>query len=125
MTTYLTVEQATTIHNDQLRRYGGRAGLRDAGLLESALFRPQTGHYADLIQEADALWESLSENHPFIDGNKRVSFAATDVFLQMNGLCIASNPGDTYEFIMGLHREGRFRLDNLEEWLRAHTKPCA
>ena len=66
MTDYLTVVEVLAIHDDQIERYGGASGLRDRGLLEAAIFRPQTGYYADLIEEAAALWESLSQNHPFI-----------------------------------------------------------
>lgn len=61
--------RGSAIHEDQIARYGGSAGMRDRGLLEAALYRPQTGYYADLIEEAAALWESLAQNHPFIDGN--------------------------------------------------------
>jgi death-on-curing protein len=60
-----------------IERFGGSHGLRDQGALESALARPQTGYYLDLIEEAAALWESLSQNHPFIDGNKRIAITAT------------------------------------------------
>ena len=74
MTDYLTVVEVLAIHDDLITRYGGSHGVRDMGLLEAALFRPQTGYYADLIEEAAALWESLGQNHPFIDGNKRVAF---------------------------------------------------
>ena len=80
MTDYLTFAEVLAIHDDQIERYGGSPGVRDPGLLEAALFRPQTGYYADLIEEAAALWESLAQNHPFIDGNKRVAFAATYTF---------------------------------------------
>jgi death-on-curing protein len=69
MTDYLTVIEVLAIHEDQIERYGGKHGVRDRGLLEAALFRPQTGYYADILEEAAALWESLSQNHPFIDGN--------------------------------------------------------
>ena len=82
---YIRVEDVLAIHSDIVDRFGGSRGIRDAGLLESALFRPQTGHYASLIDEASALWESLSQNHPFVDGNKRTAFAATFVFLLING----------------------------------------
>jgi death-on-curing protein len=75
MTDYLTVAEVLAMHADQIERYGGSHGVRDPGLLESALNRPQTGYYADLIEEAAALWESLAQNHPFIDGNKRTAFA--------------------------------------------------
>jgi hypothetical protein len=66
MTDYVTVEEALAIHADQIEHYGGSAGVRDLGLLEAALFRPQTGYYPGLIEEAAALWESLSQNHPFV-----------------------------------------------------------
>ena len=67
MTDYVTTVEALAIHADQIERYGGLAGVRDQGLLEAALFRPQTGYYPNLIEEAAALWESLSQNHPFGD----------------------------------------------------------
>lgn len=71
--------------------YGGASGLRDAGALESALHRPQTGYYDTLIHEAAALIESLVQNRPFVDGNKRVAFAVTDVFLRINGYQITAD----------------------------------
>lgn len=77
MTDYLTLIEVLSIHADQIERHGGTKGMRDPGLLEAALFRPQTGYYPDLIEEAAALWESLAQNHPFTDGNKRTGFAAT------------------------------------------------
>ena len=85
MTDYITVVEVLAIHDDQIARYGGSSGVRDIGLLESALFRPQSGYYGDLIAEAAALWESLAQNHPFIDGNKRTPFAVTFTFLVING----------------------------------------
>ena len=80
MSDFLTVVEVLAIHADQIERYGGSQGVRDQGLLEAALFRPQTGYYAHLIEEAAALWESLAQNHPFIDGNKRTAFAVTYTF---------------------------------------------
>jgi len=67
---YLSIIDVVAIHDLQIERFGGADGLRDPGALESALFRPQSGYYKDIIQEAAALWESLSQNHPFVDGNK-------------------------------------------------------
>jgi death-on-curing protein len=110
------------IHDDQIERFGGAKGVRDFGLIESALFRPQTGYYGDLIQEAAALWESLSQNHPFVDGNKRVAFAATDVFLRANGTFIVVDPLEAYDFMIGLYRTNRFQFDELEAWLRKNTR---
>ena len=74
MRDYLTLGDVLAIHADQITTYGGAAGIRDPGQLDAALFRPQTGYYADIIAEAAALWESLSQNHPFVDGNKRTAF---------------------------------------------------
>src|SRR5579863_461025 len=108
MTDYLTVAEVLAIHEDQVELYGGSQGVRDLGLLEAALFRPQTGYYADLIEEAAALWESLSQNHPFIDGNKRTAFAVTYTFLAINGLRITAEATVAYRFIIGLHENGIF-----------------
>lgn len=121
MTDYLTLADVLAIHADLIQRYGGSPGLRDAGLLEAALFRPQTGYYADLIEEAAALWESLAQNHAFVDGNKRIAFAATYTFLSINGVELRASADDTYSFINGLHESGSFRFEALTEWLRANT----
>jgi death-on-curing protein len=72
--------------DDQIKRHGGATGVRDFGLLEAALFRPQTGYYGDLVAEASALWASLSLNHAFVDGNKRTAFAVTYTFLVVGRL---------------------------------------
>ncbi len=71
MTVYPTIDEVLIVHDLVIATFGGSSGLRDRGALEAALARPQTGYYQDLIQEAAALWESLSQNHPFVDGNKR------------------------------------------------------
>ena len=121
MNDYLTPAEVLAIHADQIERYGGSHGVRDLGLLEAALYRPQTGYYADLFEEAAALWESLAQNHPFIDGNKRAAFAATYTFLAINGLRIAADARQAYTFIIGLHEANRFNFDQLVPWLRRHA----
>nr|WP_220790784.1 MULTISPECIES: type II toxin-antitoxin system death-on-curing family toxin [Gluconacetobacter] len=113
------------IHDDQIGRYGGATGIRDQGLLEAALFRPQTGYYADLIEEAAALWESLSQNHPFIDGNKRTAFAVTWTFLAINGARLTAGAGETEDFILGLYAGGTFDFEHLKPWLRNHVTTSA
>lgn len=125
MTDYLTAIEALAIHADQIGRYGGAPGIRDLGMLEAALFRPQTGYYADLIEEAAALWESMAQNHPFIDGNKRTAFAVTWTFLAINGLHIVADAAETHDFIIGLHEAGCFQFDRLAPWLHANTAPTA
>ncbi len=122
MTDYLTVIEVLAVHADQIERYGGSSGLRDPGQLEAALFRPQTGYYADLIEEAAALWESLSQNHPFVDGNKRVAFAATYTFLAINGWQISSDPDATYRFMLDLYERQTFNFEALVAWLRLNTQ---
>ena len=120
MTDYLTFTEVLAIHADQIARYGGADGIRDPGLLEAALFRPQTGYYSDLIEEAAALWESLALNHPFIDGNKRVAFAVTYTFLAINGMRITADPDEAYSFFMGGLEGGTFRFEAIAAWLRAN-----
>ena len=121
MTDYLTVIEVLAIHDDQIERYGGSAGVRDLGLLEAALYRPQTGHYADLIEETVALWESLAQNHPFIDGNKRVAFAVAYTFLVINGGRLVADADEIAAFIFGLYETGSFDFEHLTRWLREHA----
>lgn len=125
MTIYVALEDAIAIHADQITTYGGSPGLRDEGLLLSALLRPQSGYYGDLIEEAAALWESLAMNHAFIDGNKRVAFACTVVFLAVNGAGIEATQEQAIEFIYSNLEGGTFRKPVIEEWLRAHVVPYA
>ena len=121
MNEYLTLVEVLAIHEDQIRRYGGSEGIRDRGLLEAALYRPKTGYYNDLIEEAAALWESLAQNHPFIDGNKRTAFAVTFTFLLINGTQLLPGSDETYRFIAELYASQDFKFDNLVVWLRANT----
>lgn len=123
MTDYLTMAEVLAIHHDQIERYGGSHGLRDQGLLEAALYRPQTGYYADLIEEAAALWESLAQNHAFIDGNKRVAFASTYTFLVINGVRLTADAEQTYSFVIGLYEANKFSFADLVPWLRSHVAP--
>lgn len=120
---YLTAADAVAMHAVLLKRYGGAGGMRDAGALESALFRPQSGYYEDIIAEAAALLESLAINHPFVDGNKRVAFAAVDVFLRINGYRIHRAPLDIYTDIIGMLEAGNFDFGRLEPWLRGIVRP--
>lgn len=119
---YLTVADVLGLHNLLIRRYGGSAGLRDLGALEAALFRPQTGYYKDIVAEAAALMESLAINHPFIDGNKRIAFAATDVFFRINGWQLKRSPSQIYSEMIGMLESGTFDIDHLDPWLRSFAK---
>ena len=118
---YLTIEEALHVHRLQIASKGGASGVRDPGQLSAAVFRPQSGYYPDLIAEAAALWESLSQNHPFVDGNKRTAFTSAGLFLGINGLRIEATADQATEFILGMYERGDFAFDKLDTWLRANT----
>jgi death-on-curing protein len=122
MTDYLTMAEVLAIQADQIERYGGSLGVRDQGLLEAALYRPQTGYYADLIEEAAALWESLAQNHCFVDGNKRTAFAAMYTFLAINGVYVTADAEEIYVFIAGLYQANLFHFEELVPWLRKYAE---
>jgi death-on-curing protein len=118
MTDHLTLSEVLAMHADQIKRYGGSHGIRDRGLLEAAVNRPQTGYYSDVIEEAAALWESVSQNHSFFDGNKRTAFAAAYTFLAINGISITADPSSTGIFLCDLYDSNLFAFDRLVAWLR-------
>jgi death-on-curing protein len=102
-------------------RFGGSHGIRDVRGLESALARPQTGYYRDLVEESAALWESLSQNHPFIDGNKRVAVTVTAAFLKVNGYRLEFDDLTAFAFLISLYETGRMRFNELDAWLRENV----
>ena len=122
MMKYLTVNEVIVIHKYLIDEFGGSSGIRDLAALESALARPQTGHYKNIDEESAALMESLAINHPFIDGNKRVSFFVTDVFLRLNGHFIDCDSQSAHNYFMELFESSNFRFKNLLPWLRKHIK---
>lgn len=110
------------MHRVLINRFGGSHGLRDLHGLESAVARPRQGYYADIVSEAAALMESLAVNHPFVDGNKRIAFAAADVFFRLNGWRIECPAEEIYREMMKMFEDGEFDLAHLEPWLRSITK---
>lgn len=125
MTEYVTTADALFFHKQLIEHYGGAPAIRDAGALESALHRPQTGYYDSIIHEAAAVLESLVQNHPFIDGNKRVAFAVVDVLLRINGHSITATSGQIHAFIMKLFERGTFDMEHLVPWLQGCIEPAA
>lgn len=117
---FLTLVELLVIHDRMLEEFGGSPGIRDAGALESALFRPQTGYYSDVVEEAAALMESLIQNHPFVDGNKRVAFGAADVFLRLNGVVLQVEDAEAHDFIIGSMERGELDRERIDTWLREH-----
>ena len=86
--------------------------------------RPQSGYYDNLIQEAAALWESFLQNHPFVDGNKRVAVTVTAAFLRVNGYRLEFDDLEAFSFLVGLYETGTLRFKELEVWLRQHAVTC-
>lgn len=117
MTEYVTTADALFFHQQLIERYGGAAGVRDLGALESALHRPKTGYYDTVIHQAAALLESLVHNHPFVDGNKRTAFAVADVFLRINGYRITADSAAVYRRFIKLMDQGNFDMEHLVPWL--------
>ena len=123
MADYLTVAEVYRMQHRLIERFGGMHGVRDKGAVEAAVFRPQTGYYNSLEEEAAALMESLGNNHGFLDGNKRIAFTAADVFLRRNGFCIQVEAAAGYAFINGSMERHEFRFPRILEWIRQHIKP--
>lgn len=124
-TLFLSLDEVIEIHQVLIARFGGPQGMRDPGLLESALYRPQSGYYEDLPSMAAALFESLINNHPFVDDNKRVAFFATDVFLRMNGWCFAVEAQPAYRTLMQMFETHTCDLQHLKPWIENNIRPLA
>lgn len=125
---FLPEELVLIIHSDLLQRYGGRAGLRDLALLQSALARPKVSvgrkfAHKSMFDKAAAYGFHLYRDHPFIDGNKRVAFVLMDVFLQRNGWKIIANEEDAYSLMIELS-SGKVSKLQLSSWLKNHSARC-
>jgi death on curing protein len=117
---WITFEQAVAIHSRQLRRFGGAAGLRDEGMLRSALERPinkWSYEQAGLPELAAAYAYGLAKNHAFVDGNKRIAFMAMMVFLRKNGISFSPDPAQSTSIILAL-AAGEVSEESLTRWIR-------
>lgn len=122
ITLYPTLAETLELHTRLIERFGGKDGVRDLGLLESALKRPQTGYYSTLSLEAAALLQSLTQNHSFIDGNKRVAFATTAIFLRMNGYRLKVDADNGEEFMIESVIKERVSIEVISAWLEKHMQ---
>ncbi len=123
MADYLSVAEVYRMQHRLIEMFGGLHGVRDKGAVEAAVFRPQTGYYNSIEEEAAALMESFGNNHGFLDGNKRIAFIATDVFLRRNGFYIEVEALEGYAFIDGSMDQHEFRFTQILDWIRQHIKP--
>jgi death on curing protein len=122
MADYLTVAEVYRMQHLLVERFGGLHGVRDQNAVDAAVFRPQLGYFNSIEEEAAALMESLANHHSFLDGNKRIAFTATDVFLRRNGHSIKVDATEGVEFIHGSTERGEFRFSQILEWIRRHSK---
>ncbi len=125
---YLTLGEVLTLHHRLLDQSGGGQGLRDMGALESAVTQPRMTFggedlYPDLPAKAAALGYSLIQNHPFVDGNKRVGHAAIETFLLLNGQELASSVDEAERMILGI-AAGQLPRDDLTGWIARHIRPA-
>jgi death on curing protein len=125
MSEFLTVAEVYRMQHRLIELFGGRYGVRDQGGVEAAVFRPQTGYYNCIEEEAAAFMESLGNNHGFIDGNKRIAFTAADVFLRRNGFYLEVEGIDGHGFIDGSIARHEFRFAQILVWIRQHLKPTS
>jgi death-on-curing protein len=124
---FLSVDVILHFHRRQIDTYGGSHGVRDIGLLESALAQPEAtfgGEYlhSDVHEMAAAYFYHLAANHPFLDGNKRIAAVACMVFLRANGISIRTTNEELYEFTVGI-ASGQVEKPEIADWLRARTRP--
>lgn len=124
---FLTLDEVVAIHRDQIERYGGALGVRGWGLLQSAIAMPAAtfgGQYlhSDLLEMAAAYMFHIVQNHPFIDGNKRVGAVASDVFLTLNDVRLTASEDEYADFVLSVAR-GETSKSAAAEFLRANSKP--
>lgn len=124
-TLFLTLEQILTVHTDQIERYGGSHGLRDLGLLESAIYRPQSTFggeelYQTIFDKAASLLHSLIANHPFVDGNKRTATASVLLFLKINGCNLVCGQEELVKFVLDISVK-KFDLEEIASWIEKHV----
>jgi death-on-curing protein len=122
---FLSLEEALDLHRQLIERFGGASGVRDLGLLESALARPRSGYYSSLSEQAAALLQSLAGNHAFVDGNKRMAFAAAAVFLRMNGFVLAVSADEAERFLIDDVITARAEVAPIADWLEKFLTPLA
>ncbi len=122
-TLYLTLDEVLAVHAALIARHGGAQGVRDMGLVESALARARSGYYGSLSEQAAALLQSFAMSHAFIDGNKRVAWASSMVFLRMNGYRVRVSADDAERFLIDQVIMGRAEIATIARWLERYM--CA
>ncbi|MBI2430783.1 MAG: type II toxin-antitoxin system death-on-curing family toxin [Candidatus Levybacteria bacterium] len=123
---YITLDVVLAIHDDMVERYGGSHGIRDLGLIQSALARPQASFggedlYPTILDKAAALFHSLIFNHAFTDGNKRTSITTTARFLYINGYEFKVDKKEFIDFPLRVENK-HLAIEEIAKWLKTHTR---
>ena len=123
---FLSTQQILAIHDRLIVRFGGSHGVRDIGLVESAVGRPQATFggdylYPTIFDKAAALLQSLLKNHPFVDGNKRTALSSAGIFLEENGYSLQNMGKEELEFALKVENE-TLSLEEIAAWLEEHSK---
>jgi len=119
LTQYLNFKEVLDLHARTIQKHGGSSGIRDPGLIESALYRPQSGYYLSLSEQAGALLQSFCMNHPFVDGNKRVALLVTAVFLKMNGYSLKVSNQKIVQFIVNDVIQNKMEINEIASWIES------
>ena len=122
VTQYLSITEVLELHEMTIQRHGGKAGVRDMGLLESAILRCQSGYYATLAEQGASLLHSLCMNHCFVDGNKRVALLAAVVFFKMNGYNLKVSNNEMVSFIVNDIIISKMEMYQIATWLSDKLK---
>ena len=122
----ISIKEVEIIHNILIDKFGGSKGIRDIGLLESALARPfatfdDNDLYPNPTEKASAILESITINHPFIDGNKRTAYTLMRLILLENGLDIIASQESKYDLVISAST-GKFRFDEIKNWIQSNLK---
>jgi len=123
---YVTPQQVLAIHDQMVKRFGGSSGIRDVGLVESAVARPMATFdgvdlYNNIFDKAAALLQSLLKNHPFVDGNKRTALSSAGIFLKMNGYILKNYHEEEIEFGVNVDNK-HLSIEDISAWLKNHSE---
>ena len=125
-TSYISLDIVLAIHDDMVEKYGGNSGIRDLGLIQSAIARPQSSFqgedlYANIFDKAAALFHSIIFNHAFIDGNKRTAMSSTAWFLSINEYTFDVNDKEFVNFPLKVE-SNLLSIEKISEWLKTHSR---
>jgi len=123
---FLKIDQTLFIHDLMVKRFGGSFGIRNLGLIESAVARPKSTFdgkdlYMSIFDKAAALLQSLLKNHPFVDGNKRTALTSAGLFLKQNGYSLVNAHKEEVEFAVEVDN-GNLTTEQISKWLESHSK---